>query len=127
VRAFHSSDLPEPKGYSHVVEATGARLLFVSGQLPLSPDRSLVSDDFGAQVRQAFTNLGTALSTAGAGWQDVVKLGIFVTELDGLAELRSIRDEFVDVANPPASTLVQVVALAVPGAKVEIEAVAACE
>jgi enamine deaminase RidA (YjgF/YER057c/UK114 family) len=119
--------LPEPKGYRHVVEATGSRLVFVSGQLPLLPDRSLVSDDFGPQVRQAFAKLGTALSTAGAGWQDVVKLGIFVTELDGLAELRSIRDEFVDVANPPASTLVQVVALAVPGAKVEIEAVAACE
>jgi enamine deaminase RidA (YjgF/YER057c/UK114 family) len=115
--------LPEPKGYRHVVEATGP-LLFVSGQLPLRPDRSLVSDDFGDQVRQAFANLGTALAQAGAGWGDVVKLGIFVTELERLDELRAIRDEFVDTANPPASTLVQVVSLAVPGAKVEIEAVA---
>jgi len=120
-------ELPEPKGYSHVVEATASRLLFISGQLPLLPDRSLVSDDFGAQVRQAFANLGTALATAGAAWNDVVKLGIFVTELDRLDELRAIRDEFVDVASPPASTLVQVVSLAVPGAKVEIEAVAAPE
>ena len=116
--------LPEPKGYSHVVEATGSRLIFISGQLPLLPDRSLVSEDFGEQVRQAFANLGTALTQAGAGWEHVVKLGIFVTELEGLAELRAIRDEFVNVASPPASTLVQVISLAVPGAKVEIEAIA---
>jgi enamine deaminase RidA (YjgF/YER057c/UK114 family) len=116
--------LPEPKGYRHVVEAAGSRLVFVSGQLPLRPDRSLVSDDFGEQVRQAFTNLGVALESAGAGWGDVVKLGIFVTELERLEELRAIRDEFVDVSAPPASTLVHVVGLAVPGAKVEIEAVA---
>ena len=117
--------LPEPKGYRHVVEAAGSRLVFISGQLPLRPDRSLVSDDFGEQVRQAFANLGTALTQAGAGWGDVVKLGIFVTGLERLDELRAIRDEFVDVASPPASTLVQVISLAVPGAQVEIEAVAA--
>jgi enamine deaminase RidA (YjgF/YER057c/UK114 family) len=122
-----TDELPQPKGYSHVVEATGSRLVFVSGQLPLLPDRSLVSEDFGEQVRRAFANLGTALAGAGAGWGDVVKLGIFVTELERLDELRAIRDEFVDVASPPASTLVQVVSLAVPGAKVEIEAVAACD
>lgn len=120
-------ELPEPKGYRHVVEATGSRVIFISGQLPLLPDRTLVSEDFGEQVRQAFSNLGIALASAGAGWGDVVKLGIFVTELEGLAELRAIRDEFVDVARPPASTLVQVVSLAAPGAKVEIEAVAACD
>jgi enamine deaminase RidA (YjgF/YER057c/UK114 family) len=118
------SELPAPKGYAHVVEATGSRLLFISGQLPLDPDRSLVSDDFGLQVRQAFANLGIALAQAGAAWGDVVKLGIFVTELERLEELRAIRDEFVDVASPPASTLVQVIGLAVPGAKVEIEAYA---
>jgi len=122
----HSSPgLPQPKGYSHVVEASGSRLLFISGQLPLLPDRSLASNDFGEQVRQAFANLGLALASAGAGWTDVVKLGIFVTELERLDDLRAIRDEFVDTASPPASTLVQVVSLAVPGAKVEIEAIAA--
>lgn len=120
-------DLPEPKGYRHVVETSGSRHVFISGQLPLLADRSLVSDDFGHQVRQAFANLGIALSQAGAAWTDVVKLGIFVTELDRLEELRAIRDEFVDVSAPPASTLVQVVGLAVPGAKVEIEAVAALD
>ena len=120
-------ELPEPKGYRHVVEATGSRLVFISGQLPLDAERNLVSDDFGAQVRQAFANLGLALARAGAGWADVVKLGIFVTELERLEELRAIRDEFVDVASPPASTLVQVIGLAVPGALVELAAVAALD
>jgi enamine deaminase RidA (YjgF/YER057c/UK114 family) len=123
---FHSPEsLPEPKGYSHIAEATGSRIVHISGQLPLLPDRTLVGEgDFGAQVRQAFSNLGLALEAAGATWSDVVKLGIFVTSLDGLAELRAIRESVVDPERPPASTLVQVAGLAQPGAMVEIEAVA---
>ena len=125
MKKFHSpATLPAPMGFSHVVEATGGRIVHISGQLPLDVERNLVGDDFGAQVRQAFANLGLALAAAGLAWSDVVKLTIFVTRLDGLAELRAIRDEHVDTANPPASTLVQVVALAQPGACVEIEAVA---
>ena len=126
MKRFHSPEtLPTAFGYTHVVEASGSRTVHVSGQLPLLPDRTLVGEgDFGAQVRQAFSNLGVALETAGATWTDVVKLGIFVTSLDGLAELRAIRDSFVDTERPPASTLVQVAGLAQPGAMVEIEAVA---
>lgn len=125
MRKLHSPpSLPEPKGYSHIAEATGSRIVHISGQLPLDPQRRLVGDDFAGQVRQAFTNLGLALAAADVTWSDVVKLTIFVTEIDGLADLRAIRDEFVDTANPPASTLVQVVGLAAPGARVEIEAVA---
>lgn len=129
MKRFHSpASLPEPKGYSHVAEATGSRVVHISGQLPLLPDRTLVGEgDFAAQVRQAFANLGLALAAANAGWADVVKLGFFVTSLDELAALRAIRDELVDAANPPASTLVQVVGLAHPGAMVEIEAVAVLE
>jgi enamine deaminase RidA (YjgF/YER057c/UK114 family) len=128
VKRFHSpASLPEPKGYSHVAEATGGRVVHISGQLPLDRGRTLVGEDFAGQVRQVFANLGLALEAAGLGWADVVKLGIFVTELDGLADLRAIRDEFVDTANPPASTLVQVVGLAQPGAMVEIEAVAVAD
>lgn len=129
MKRFHSpASLPEPKGYSHVVEATGSRVVHISGQLPLLPDRTLVGEgDFAAQVRQAFANLELALATAEAGWADVVKLGFFVTSLDELAALRAIRDELLDAANPPASTLVQVVALAHPGAMVEIDAVAVLE
>jgi enamine deaminase RidA (YjgF/YER057c/UK114 family) len=126
VKRFHSpASLPEPKGYSHIAEASGSRIVHISGQLPLEPDRTLVGpDDFAAQVRQAFANLGRALEAAGARWSDVVKLGIFVTRIDELAALRAIRDELFAGTDPPASTLVQVVALAQPGALVEIEAVA---
>jgi enamine deaminase RidA (YjgF/YER057c/UK114 family) len=125
MKKFHSPDsLPDPKGYSHIAEATGSRTVHISGQLPLDADRNLVGDDFAGQVRQAFANLGRALEAADVTWSDVVKLTIFVTAIDGLADLRAIRDEHVDTASPPASTLVQVVALAQPGAQVEIEAVA---
>ena len=125
MKKFHSPpSLPEPKGYSHIAEATGSRIVHISGQLPLDRERNLVGDDFAGQVRQAFANLALALAAAAVTWSDVVKLTIFVTDVAGLAELREIRDEHVDTASPPASTLVQVVALAQPGAMVEIEAVA---
>jgi enamine deaminase RidA (YjgF/YER057c/UK114 family) len=125
MKKFHSpASLPATKGYSHIAEATGSRIVHIAGQLPLDPERNLVGDDFAGQVRQAFANLGLALEAADVTWSDVVKLTIFVTEIDGLSDLRAIRDEHVDTAHPPTSTLVQVVGLAAPGACVEIEAVA---
>ena len=66
-----------------------------------------------------------ALATAGASWADVVKLTYFVTSVDELPAVRAVRDEFVDVARPPASSLVQVAGLFRPDLLIEVEAVAA--
>lgn len=123
---FHTpAGLHQPFGYSHAVSVeAGRRLVYVSGQIGMTPDGAVVAGWEG-QARQAFTNLGVALAAAGAGWADVVKLTYFVTQMDGLPELRAIRDEFVVVERPPASTLVQVAGLFRPEVLIEIEAVAA--
>lgn len=118
-------DLPAPAGYSHaVITDPGARLVVTSGQVGISADGA-VADGWEAQTRQTFVNLGIALTAAGATWADVVKLTYFVVATDELTLIRSVRDEFVDVTRPPASSLVQVAGLFRPDVLIEIEATAA--
>ena len=117
-------DLPAPAGYSHlVITDPGSRLVVTSGQVGITADGA-VADGWEAQTRQTFTNLGIALSAAGATWADVVKLTYFVVDTTGLLVIRSVRDEFVDTARPPASSLVQVAGLFRPDLLIEIEATA---
>ena len=125
-RRFLSPDtLPRPFGYSHVVDAPAGRIVYVSGQVPLDAAGELLgAGDFAEQARQVFVNLNAALEAAGVGWDDVVKLNFFVTDLSEIAALREIRDEYVNTEQPPASTLVQVAALFRPDVMFEADAVA---
>ena len=125
-RRFLSPDaLPRPFGYSHVVDAPASRIVFISGQVPLDAAGNLVGEgDFAAQVRQVFENLTAALLAADASWSDVVKLNYFVRDIEEVAALRAIRDEYVNTEQPPASTLVEVSRLFRDDVLVEIEAVA---
>jgi enamine deaminase RidA (YjgF/YER057c/UK114 family) len=116
-------DLSAPTGYSHVVSISAGHLVWTSGQLPIDADGA-VEDGWEAQTRLAFANVGRALAAGGAGWPDVVKLTIFVVDLSALSVIREVRDEFVDTARPPTSSLVQVAGLARPDALIEVEAVA---
>ena len=111
-------------GFSHV--ATGAgRWVAISGQVALDADGKFVGiDDPEAQARQVFANLDACLKAAGATFADVVKLTFYVTDIAYLPALRTARDQYVDTANPPASTAVQVVALFSPDALLEVEAYA---
>jgi len=116
--------LAATSGYSHVAEFSG-RLIAVSGQVAWDADGNVVGrDDVESQARQVFTNLRTALAAAGADLPNVVKLTVFLTDIGDLATVRRVRNEFVDPASPPASTLVQVSALVDPALKIEVEALA---
>jgi reactive intermediate/imine deaminase len=117
------SELAEP--ISHYTDAVRAGdLLFVSGFVPVDGEGRLVGgDDVVAQARQVLANLGAVLSAAGATFADVVKVTVYLTDIADRVRINPVRQEvFGDTR--PASTLVEVSALAVPGAKLEIEAVA---
>ena len=116
-------DLPPPNGYSHVVTLPPGRLVWTSGQVPINLDGTL-AEGWEGQTRTAFANVGRALSAAGADWPDVVKLTIFVVDVSELATIRAVRDEFVNTAQPPTSSLVQVAGLFRPDVLIEVEAVA---
>jgi enamine deaminase RidA (YjgF/YER057c/UK114 family) len=116
-------ELIAPAGYSHVVTIPAGRLAWTAGQVPMTRDRE-VPEGWEAQARLAFENTGRALRAAGAAWSDVVKLTISVVELSEVATIRRVRDEFVDTAAPPTSSLAQVAALFDPDVLLEVEAVA---
>jgi enamine deaminase RidA (YjgF/YER057c/UK114 family) len=123
VRFDSPADLPRPNGYSQVVTVPAGTQVWVSGQVGAEPDGQ-VPEGIEAQARLAFRNVARALTSAGASWADVLKITIFVTDISGLAAVRAAREEFVNTAAPPASTLVEVSALVRPELKIEIEAVA---
>jgi reactive intermediate/imine deaminase len=110
---------------SHFTDAVRAgELLFVSGVVAVDADGALVGgDDVVAQTRQVFENMRAVLAAAGCGFEDVVKVTIFLTDIDDRPSINPVRQE-VFGSTRPASTLVEVPRLAVPGAKVEIECVA---
>jgi len=117
----------EPMGtYSQAVrvETGDAVWIHISGQIAIDTEGNLVGPgDVRAQTRQVFENLKAILEANGATFTDAVKIGTYLTTLDDLAGMREVRSEYL-TANPPASTAVQVVALVVPDAMIEIDLVA---
>jgi reactive intermediate/imine deaminase len=120
---IRAAGLPEP--ISHYTDAVRAgNLLFVSGCVPVDAGGALVGgDDVVAQARRTFENVGAVLRAAGAGFADVVKVTIYLTAIDDRPLINPVRQELFGDARP-ASTLVEVSALAIPGARIEVEAVA---
>jgi enamine deaminase RidA (YjgF/YER057c/UK114 family) len=117
--------MPAPFGYSQVVQVTGGHPVYVAGQVPLGPDNQIVGvGDFQAQAWQAFENVRLALEAVGLNFYHVVKMQMFLTDIAHLPELREVRDQFINTAQPPASTTMQVAALFRPEVLFEIDVVA---
>jgi reactive intermediate/imine deaminase len=106
------------------VETSDAVWIHVSGQIAIDAGGNLVGPgDIRAQTRQVFENLKAILEANGATFADAVKIGTYLTTLDDLGGMREVRSEYLS-AEPPASTAVQVVALVVPEALIEVDLVA---
>jgi reactive intermediate/imine deaminase len=110
---------------SHFTDAVQAGgLLFVSGIVPVDGNRELVGgDDVVAQARCVFENMRQVLGAAGCTFADVVKVTVFLTDVTDRPLVNPVRQEVFGETRP-ASTLVEVAALVIPGAKIEVEAVA---
>jgi enamine deaminase RidA (YjgF/YER057c/UK114 family) len=123
---INPEDLSTPESYTHVIAASGSRLVFVAGQVADDAQGNLVgSGDLAAQAVQAFANVGRALVAAAARPEQVAKLTIYVVHhrrefLPSISEARMA--VFGD--HKPADTLVGVEALAEPGFLIEVEAIA---
>ena len=123
--------LMPPAGYSHIAKVNHGTIVYLAGQVSSDASGTLIGEgNFEAQAEQVFRNLKIAVEAAGGTMADIVKLNIYlVAEVDQaeVPKLRAIRDRYVNVEQPPASTLVAVSRLARPGWLLEIEAVAAIE
>jgi len=124
-RFLNPDTLPQPSGYTHVVESTGGRTAYISGQIALDAGGSLVgAGDMAAQAEQVFANLGAALSAVNASFEDVVKLTYYLVDISQIQAVRDVRDRYIDSARYPASTAVEVRRLVHPDLLLEIDAVA---
>lgn len=120
-------DTEKALGFSQVVKA--GNILYVSGVLGVGDDLQVVKGGMSAQVTQVYANLGRILAANGASFQDVVKETVFVTDLAALAGALDPRKAAFDAdgAYVPASTMVQITALFLPGAMIEVEMIAHLE
>src|ERR1700693_1039695 len=106
IRFLNPDAIPKPGGYTHVVEVTGpGRIIYIAGQLGFGRDGKV--GDFRAQAVQAFENLKAALASVGATFEHVVKLNNYLVDIrKNLPVYREVRDRYVNVASPPASTTI---------------------
>ena len=122
-------ELGTPPGYSQVVDVRAGRIIFIAGQTALDQDGALVGkNDFAAQAAQVFRNLSAALQSVGCTASNLVKLTVFLRNMDDLSTYREARNHFFSTTTPPAApaiTLVEVSKLYGPDFMIEIEAIAA--
>jgi len=120
-KQFLNTGGKKPPGYTHVVKSPPGTMIFISGQGGAAENGTMPAD-FSGQARNTFENLKKCLALAGASFKDVVKINYFVTDLANTTELRRVRSEYLDMNQPPASTLVQ--AGLGTGMLLEVEAIA---
>ena len=129
ITRINPPELGTPPGYSQIVEVTAGRIIFIAGQTALDRDGNVVgSNDFAAQAEQVFHNLSIALQASRCTAANLVKLTVFLTDMDNLARYRETRNCFFASVTPPAApavTLVEVSKLYGPDFLIEIEAIAA--
>lgn len=115
---------PFTKTYTHAVKA--GNTIYVSGQVGCDVDGNVVPGGFQAQAKRAFENLRLVLEECGASMRDIVKVNTYLTDMSNLPQLTALRSRYFSEL-PPASTLLQVPALALPDLLIEVEAVAVLE
>jgi len=121
--AISSDRAPAAIGtYSQAIK-TG-NLVFLSGQIPLVPETmEVVEGDFEARAQQVFANLDAVAQAAGGSLNDIVKITVFLTDLDNFATVNSVMESFFD-APYPARAAVGVASLP-KGVDVEADAILA--
>jgi enamine deaminase RidA (YjgF/YER057c/UK114 family) len=115
-----------PRGYANGIAASG-RTLYLGGMIGWDAEQRLVSDDFVEQAAQCLRNIVAVLGEAGAGPEHLVRLTWFITDREEyLANLKQLGAAYREVLGShfPAMSMVQVVALMEPRARVEVEATA---
>ena len=125
IEKYCPAGLYDPAGYSQGIKVTGAQtILFLAGQVAYDKDGGVAhKGDFAAQARAAFDAIKKLVEAGGGTLDNVVKITTYLTDMRNRPHFRTVRDEFFGVKGP-ASTLIEVSALADPDYLIEIEAIA---
>lgn len=127
VRLQNFSSVATPKGYSHaaIIDLGKSNMIVLSGQVPIDKNGNLVGkNDFSKQAEQVFENIKNILTELGGTMSNVIKIGIYVVNMKDIQALRNVRDKYIDLKNPPTSTLVEVSKLYREDVLLEVEATA---
>ncbi len=118
---IHSDRAPAAIGpYSQAVRQGDT--VYLSGQIPLDPNSGLlIEGDIDAQARRAFDNLRAVCEAAGGSLDDVVRLGLYLTDLGQFAAVNAVMADYFDAPYPARSTIG--VASLPRGAQFEVDAV----
>ena len=110
IRRINPPELGTPPGYSQIVDVSAGRLVFIAGQTALDRDGNVVGkNDFAAQADQVFENLTMALRASGCTAANLIKLTVFLTDMDNLGRYREARNRFFASVTPPAAPAVTLV------------------
>jgi enamine deaminase RidA (YjgF/YER057c/UK114 family) len=125
IEKYNAPGVYDPSGYSQSMKVTGAQtILFTAGQVPYDADGSVKHrGDFKGQARAVFGAIKALVEAGGGTLDSVVKITSYVTDVRYRPDFRVVREEFFG-AKGPASTMVQVSALAHPDYLIEVEAIA---
>lgn len=120
---INTENAPSPVGpYNQAVIANG--MLFLSGQIAINPvTKELVLDDIKKETRQVMTNIMAVLHKAGASFENVVKVSIFMTDMNDYNDVNDVYSEYFDNEVAPAREAVEVASLP-KGVNVEISVIA---
>src|SRR2546429_8562759 len=95
INRINPPELGTPPGYSQIVEVSAGRIIFIAGQTALDRDGNVVGKaDFAAQATQVFENLAIALHASGCTAANLIKLTVFLTDMDNLGRYREARNRF---------------------------------
>ena len=124
-KVFATTNAPGAIGpYSQAAQAGG--MVFVSGQLPIDPATgAFAGDDVKSQTRQSLTNIKNILASEGIGMDQVIRVGVFLKDMNTFGDMNEVYGEFFE-GDYPARAAVEVARLP-KDALVEIEAVAVAE
>src|ERR1700675_3239837 len=129
IKRISPPELGTPPGYSQIIEVSAGRIIFIAGQTALDRDGNVVGkSDFAAQAAQVFRNLTSACEASACTAANLVKLTVFLTDMNNLGVYREARNRFFASMTPPAApavTLVEVSKLYGTDFMIEIEAIAA--
>ena len=129
IRRVNPPELGAPPGYSHVVEVRARCIIFIAGQTALDRNGEIVGrGNFAMQAAQVFKNLDIALQAVGCTAANLIKLTVFLRNMDDLSAYREARNRFFATVTPPAAptvTLLEVSRLYGADFMIEIEAIAA--
>ena len=119
---IHSNEAPNAIGpYSQAVRVGDT--VYLSGQIPLDPQTmEVVEGDIGAKARRVFDNLSAVMQEAGGSLSDIVKLTIYLVDLEQFGQVNEVMAEYFDAPFPSRATVA--VAALPKGAPIEVEGVA---